>query len=121
MTREILIVEDNRDNRLLLCDILKDLDYTVKTATDGKEALDMLSASQPDLILMDMSLPLVDGWTIVQQLRQQPQFGHTPIIALTAHAMSTDRDRAFAVGCTDFLTKPIDIALLLTKVNQFLR
>src|SRR5947209_814196 len=117
----ILLVEDNEANRDSLSRHLKRKGYEVILAADGREGLAAARAGAPDLILMDMSLPLLDGWEATRQLKAAPETGLIPIIALTAHAMSGDREKALGAGCDDYDTKPIDLERLLTKVHALLR
>jgi two-component system cell cycle response regulator DivK len=117
----ILVVEDNRDNMMLIVDLLSSLEYTVIQATDGQEGVDTATAEKPDLILMDLSLPKMDGWTATKTIKANPDLASIPIIALTAHAMLGDRDRAIQAGCDDYLTKPIDFPQLMRKLGEYLR
>jgi len=117
----ILVVEDNRDNMELIVDILASLDHTVLQAVDGQQGLDMARAEKPDLILMDLSLPRMDGWTATSHIKADTQTQTIPVIALTAHAMVGDRERALAAGCDDYLTKPLNLGDLMAKLNQFLK
>lgn len=121
MGKQILVVEDNRDNLTFIVDVLTSLDYDVITAKNGVEgvvkALDIL----PDLILMDLSLPIKDGWTATQEIKSEPKAQHIPIIALTAHAMVGDRERAIEAGCDDYVTKPISLPELARKISQYLQ
>jgi two-component system cell cycle response regulator DivK len=116
MTETILLVEDNELNRDMLKRRLSRAGYTVITAGDGQQALDQLRATSPHVVLLDMNLPVKDGWTTCSEIRQDPAIADTPIIALTAHAMSADRDKAMAAGCDDYATKPIDFPDLLEKI-----
>ncbi len=116
----ILVVEDNRDNMTLIVDILSSLDFEVLEAFDGVEGLDIAAAQKPDLILMDLSLPRMDGWTATSRLKANPELKSIPVIALTAHAMVGDRERAMDAGCDDFLTKPINLSDLVSKLNEYL-
>jgi two-component system cell cycle response regulator DivK len=116
----ILVVEDNRDNLTLINDVLSSLEYEVLSAKDGEEALQSASAEKPSLILMDLSLPRMDGWTATQRLKSDPELAHIPVIALTAHAMIGDRERALAAGCDDYVSKPINIRELISKLRQLL-
>ncbi len=117
----ILVVEDNRDNMTLIVDVLSSLDYEVIQATDGQEGLDLAQSEKPDLILMDLSLPRVDGWAATRQLKADPVLKSIPVIALTAHAMIGDRERAIEAGCDDYITKPINLSDLMTKLGHFLK
>ncbi|GAB4569670.1 MAG: response regulator [Anaerolineae bacterium] len=116
----ILVVEDNADNRILLGDILSALEYTVIEAIDGEQGVRLAAEHVPDLILMDLSLPRVDGWTAAAQIKAKEELRHIPIIALTAHAMVGDREKALAAGCDDYITKPIDLLELQQKLRQYL-
>ena len=116
----ILIVEDNAENRDMLSRRLVRRGYAVSLAHDGQAALDFVQEHVPDLILMDMSLPVMDGWTASQTLKSRPTTSQIPIIALTAHAMASDRDRALAAGCDDFHAKPVDLAQLLAQMDRLL-
>jgi CheY-like chemotaxis protein len=93
----------------------------VLTAGDGREALDRMEAEQPALVLMDMNLPVVDGWTVCERVRANPRVAATPIIALTAHAMAEDRAQALDAGCDDYATKPVDFPALLDKIEALYR
>ena len=117
--RKILIIEDVEYNRDLLVQILED-DYAVLTATDGASGIEAATRERPDLILMDLSLPGVDGWEATRRLKAQPETEAIPVIALTAHAMQGDEERARACGCDDYLTKPIDEDQLFAKLGRHL-
>jgi CheY-like chemotaxis protein len=119
--QKILIVEDNELNRDLLSRRLRKKGFDISIAVDGVEAMQMLRIAPVDLILMDMNLPIQDGWTTCQQLKEEPQLCQIPIIALTAHAMSNDRERALLVGCSEYETKPIDFARLLGKIQELIQ
>ncbi|PJF39377.1 MAG: two-component system response regulator, partial [Phototrophicales bacterium] len=108
------------DNRVLIIDILESLNYEVKVAIDGEEGVALANSMKPDLILMDLSLPRMDGWTAAGQIKEIPALRHIPIIALTAHAMIGDRERALEAGCDDYITKPIDLRALTLKLQQYL-
>lgn len=116
----ILVVEDNRDNMTLIVDVLASLDYDVLQATDGEEGVRLTRTEKPDLVLMDLSLPRLDGWTATSQIKSDPQLKSIPVIALTAHAMLGDRERALEAGCDDYLTKPINLGELMDKINEYL-
>ena len=116
----ILIVEDNEMNRDMLSRRLQRKGYEVLLAFDGETGIDMARATSPDLILMDMSLPVMDGWEATRHLKADDTLKHIPIIALTAHAMANDRDKALAAGCNDYDTKPIDLPRLLAKMDALL-
>ncbi len=118
---KILLVEDNEMNRDMLSRRLDRKGYQVVFATDGKQGMEMARSEAPDLILMDMSLPLVDGWEATRQLKTAPETQAIPIIALTAHAMAGDREKALAAGANDYDTKPIELPRLLEKIQVLLR
>jgi CheY-like chemotaxis protein len=116
---KVLLVEDNEMNRDMLSRRLVRNGYDVVIAVNGQEGLDMAASERPDLILMDMSLPVLDGWEATRRLKADPGTASIPIIALTAHAMETDREKAMAAGCDDFDTKPIELPRLLEKMKAF--
>lgn len=117
---KILIVEDNEMNRDMLSRRLARKGYEIVLAVDGAECLRLAEAEAPSLILMDMSLPVIDGWEATRQLKGAPSTRAIPVIALTAHAMAGDRDRALAAGCDDYDTKPIEFPRLLGKIEALL-
>ena len=116
----VLLVEDNEMNRDMLSRRLARREYEVLVAVDGKEGVEMAGSEAPDLILMDMSLPVMDGWEATRQLKASPETKAIPIIALTAHAMSGDREKAMEAGCDDYDTKPIELPRLLAKMEALL-
>lgn len=116
----ILLVEDNEMNRDMLSRRLEKKGYTVIMAVDGREGIVLAEKHKPDLILMDMSLPEVDGWEATRQIKSNPATRAIPLIALTAHAMAGDREKAMEAGCDDYDTKPVDFARLLDKVEKAL-
>jgi len=116
-----LLVEDNEMNRDMLSRRLLRNGYEVVIAIDGGEGLAKARAESPDLILMDMSLPGIDGWEATRQLKAEPGTREIPVIALTAHAMSGDRQKALSAGCDDFDTKPVELPRLLTKIQALLQ
>ena len=116
----ILIVEDNEMNRDMLSRRLARKGYGVLIAVDGKMGIDVARTNVPDLILMDMSLPVMDGWEATRRIKADDALEHIPVIALTAHAMADDRDKAFEAGCDDYDTKPIDLPRLLGKIEALL-
>jgi CheY-like chemotaxis protein len=120
MPPRVLVVEDIEDNLVLITSLLEMADFTVVEARDGREAITQAKAHQLDLILLDMSLPEMDGWTVARTLRQMPEFASTLIVALTAHAMPGDRERTLDAGCDEFLTKPIDVPNFLPTINKIL-
>jgi len=117
----ILIVEDNELNRDMLSRRLQRRGYEVLLAVDGEDGLDMARANTPDLVLMDMSLPTLDGWEATRRLKADDVLRHIPVIALTAHAMANDRFKALAAGCDDYDTKPIELPRLLAKMEALLQ
>ncbi len=117
---KILLVEDNEMNRDMLSRRLSRKGYEVVIAVDGGQGVEMAHSENPDLILMDMSLPVKDGWTATRELKAEENTKHIPIIALTAHAMSGDREQALAAGCDDYDTKPIELPRLLGKIETLL-
>jgi two-component system, cell cycle response regulator DivK len=117
--KRILVVDDVEDNRELVALYLQE-DYEVVEAGDGREAIAIATEVLPDLILMDLSLPLLTGWEATGQLKQAEATKHIPIVALTAHAMDGDRDKALAAGCTDYMTKPVVRTELLEKVRTLI-
>lgn len=118
---KILLVEDNEHNRDMLSRRLRRKDYEVVIAVDGAEACVKARAEQPDLILMDMHLPVLDGWEATRQLKTEMATQATPIIALTADAMSGDREKALEAGCDDYETKPVDLPRLVQKMQALLQ
>ncbi|MFL5576578.1 MAG: response regulator [Gemmatimonadaceae bacterium] len=117
----ILLIEDDEMNRDSLTRLLRRRGYELLVAHDGVEGVAMGQSEMPDLILMDMSLPLLDGWEATRRLKAAPESQDIPIIALTAHAMAADREKALAAGCDDYDSKPIDLNRLLPKIEALLR
>uniref|UniRef100_B8HVV7 Response regulator receiver protein n=1 Tax=Cyanothece sp. (strain PCC 7425 / ATCC 29141) TaxID=395961 RepID=B8HVV7_CYAP4 len=117
---KILLVEDNEMNRDMLSRRLTRKGYDVTIAVDGQQGVELAHTQTPDLILMDMSLPVIDGWEATRQLKASSQTQAIPVIALTAHAMSGDREKALEAGCDDYDTKPIDLPQLLSKIEALL-
>ncbi len=117
---KILLVEDNYRNRNMLSRRLERRNYEVVIALDGESGLALAASEAPDLILMDMSLPVLDGWEATRRLKADAATQHIPVIALTAHAMSSDRDKALQAGCDDYDTKPIELPRLLEKMEALL-
>lgn len=117
---KILLVEDNEMNRDMLSRRLKRKQYEVVMAVNGGEGVEMTFSEQPDLVLMDMSLPVIDGWEATSQLKANPQTQKIPIIGLSAHAMAGDREKALESGCDDYDTKPIELTRLLGKIEALL-
>ena len=121
MMAKILLVEDNEMNRDMLSRRLKKKGFDVVMAFDGKRGVEMASEESPDIILLDMSLPVMDGWEAAKHLKANDATKSIPIIALTAHAMAGDRDKALGAGCDDYDTKPVDIKRLLEKIEGWLK
>ena len=117
---KLLIVEDNEMNRDMLSRRLQRRCFDIIIATDGGAGVAMARTERPDLILMDMSLPVIDGWEASRQIKADPATAAIPIIALTAHAMTSDRDKALQAGCNDYDTKPVDLPRLLGKIGTLL-
>ena len=118
---KILLVEDNEMNRDMLSRRLEKRGYTVAMAVDGSAGVAMAKSEMPGLILMDMSLPVLDGWDATRQIKADPVTAGIPIIALTAHAMESDRQKALAAGCDDFDTKPVELNRLLLKIEELFK
>ncbi len=118
--KKILLVEDNEMNRDMLSRRLQRKGYTVVIAIDGEQGVAMAQSERPDLILMDMSLPVLDGWQATRIIKAQSEIGSVPVIALTAHAMAGDQEKCFAAGCDDYDTKPVDLPRLLAKIEALL-
>jgi len=121
MMVKILVVEDNEMNRDMLTRRLQRRGYEVVIAVDGAEGLAMAQSESPALVLMDISLPVLDGWEATRRLKMAPETKSIPVIALTAHAMSGDRERCIEAGCDDFDTKPVEIARLVGKIEALLQ
>jgi two-component system, cell cycle response regulator DivK len=117
---KILLVEDNEMNRDMLSRRLERRGYQVVIAVDGQQGVDLAQAELPDIILMDMSLPVIDGWEATRRLKAMDAMKTVPVIALTAHAMSGDREKALEAGCDDYDTKPIELPRLLSKIEALL-
>jgi CheY-like chemotaxis protein len=117
---KVLLVEDNEESRDGLSRHLKRKGFEILVAVDGRQGVDLAGAETPDLILMDMSLPVLDGWEATRQLKAAPRTRGIPVIALTAHAMAGDRERTLEAGCDDYDTKPIEFPRLLAKIQALL-
>jgi two-component system cell cycle response regulator DivK len=117
---KILIVEDNEMNRDMLSRRLERRGFAIVMAVDGQQGVEMARSEKPDLILMDMSLPVMDGWAATQTIKADADLSKIPVIALTAHAMAGDREKAMGAGCDDYDTKPIELPRLLEKIGKFL-
>ena len=118
---KILLVEDNEMNRDMLSRRLEMEAYKVEFAVNGQEAIDKALSIKPDLILMDLNLPLINGWDATRAIKTRSETAHIPVIALTAHAFTEDREKALAAGCDDYDTKPVDFKRLQQKMNKFLK
>ena len=116
----ILLVEDNEMNRDMLSRRLARKGYRVLCAVDGEKGIEVARSDAPDLVLMDMSLPVIDGWEATRRMKADAALKHIPVIALTAHAMADDREKALEAGCNDYDTKPIELPRLLAKVEALL-
>jgi two-component system, cell cycle response regulator DivK len=116
----ILYIEDNSDNLKLISRVLTAYGFNIHGVTDGQAAFSFLEENTPDLILIDINLPGLDGYTITRQLRQMERFAHTPIIALTANVMKADRDKSIEAGCNGFIQKPVDVDALPGQIHHFL-
>ena len=119
--KRVLLVEDNELNRDMMVRRLSRAGHNVITAADGQEALDKMRSELPNVVLMDMNLPVLDGWTASRQAKADGALKHIPIIALTAHAMDVDRENALEAGCNDYATKPVDFPGLLIKIEKLTR
>ena len=120
MTKCILVVEDQEDNRQILRDLLQSADYEMIEAVDGAEALDAVAKRRPDLILMDIQLPILDGYEVTRRIRADPTMRTIPIIAVTSYALTGDEAKAREAGCDDYVTKPYSPRQLLAKVKGYL-
>ena len=117
---KVLLVEDNEMNRDMLSRRLVRRGYEVVFAVDGQQSIDMARSELPDVILMDMSLPVVDGWEATRRIKSDEMTRNVPVIGLTAHAMSSDRERAIEAGCDDYDTKPVELDRLIEKIERLL-
>ena len=120
MKKRILVVEDQEDNRQILRDLLATTDYEVMEAENGEEALAAVAKDRPDLILMDIQLPILDGYEATRRIKADPALNSIPIIAVTSYALSGDEEKARAAGCNDFVPKPYSPRQLLAKIRQYL-
>ncbi|QPC81744.1 response regulator [Phototrophicus methaneseepsis] len=118
--KRVLVVEDNEDNLTLMLDVLGSLELDVITATDGDQGVALAQQERPDLILMDLSLPRMDGWTATRIIKADETLRDIPVIALTAHAMVGDKERALQAGCDDYLPKPLNLKELAQKLSQYI-
>jgi CheY-like chemotaxis protein len=118
--KTVLLVEDNEDNRIVYSTILRHFGYTVTEALNGEDGIAKARSQRPDLILMDISIPIIDGWEATQVLKRDPETRDIPIIALTAHALASDREKAMEVGCDGYLAKPCEPRAVVAEVQRFL-
>jgi len=118
--KTVLLVEDNEDNRIVYSTILRHFGYNVTEALNGEEGIAKARSEKPDLILMDISIPIIDGWEATQVLKHDPETNDIPIIALTAHALASDREKAMEVGCDGYLAKPCEPRAVVAEVQRFL-
>jgi two-component system cell cycle response regulator DivK len=121
MSKRILVVEDQEDNRRILRDLLTSADYEILEAENGEEALTAAAKQRPDLILMDLQLPIMDGYEATRRIKADPTLTDVPVIAVTSYSLSNDRVKARAAGCDDFVPKPYSPRQLLAKIQQLLR
>ncbi|MFZ3137429.1 MAG: response regulator [Thermodesulfovibrionales bacterium] len=121
MPKKVLIVEDNEDNRELVVKVLRNKGYEIVQAADGEEALEKAVAERPDLILLDISLPKLDGYEVAKRLKSMEEFQEIPIIAFTAHAMKGDREKVIVAGFEGYISKPINVRELPDQVKSFIR
>ena len=120
MKRSILVIEDNEQNMYLIKYLLEDCGYEVRCASDGREGMEQAEAVRPDLILLDIQLPTMDGYTVARNLRRNPNLTDIPIVAVTSYAMPGDREKAMEAGCTGYIEKPIDPDTFEEQVKQYL-
>ena len=120
MSKRILVVEDQPDSRQIIRDMLAGTDYEIAEAENGKEALTAIAKQRPDLILMDIQLPIMDGYTATNQIKADPTLRSIPIIAVTSYALAGEEKKARAAGCDDYVTKPFSPRELLAKIRQYL-
>jgi CheY-like chemotaxis protein len=118
--KKILIIEDDEMSRDMLSRRLERRGYEIVAGVDGEQAVALACSERPDIILMDMSLPLMDGWEATRKIKEMPATKAIPVIALTSHAMAGDREKALAAGCDEYSTKPIDLQILLGLIEQFI-
>ena len=121
MTKKILVVEDQEDNRQILRDLLGATDYQMVEAENGQEALEAVAKHKPDLILMDIQLPVMDGYEATRRIKSNPEWKAIPIIVVTSYALSGDAEKARAAGCDDYVTKPYSPRQLLAKIREYLK
>ena len=120
MSKRILVVEDRPDNRQIIRDMLAPTDYEITEAEDGEKALEAIAKQRPDLILMDIQLPIIDGYTATRKIKADPALRSIPIIAVTSYALAVEEKKARAAGCDDYVTKPFSPRQLLAKIRQYI-
>ena len=120
MSKRILLVEDQADNRKIICDMLRGTDYEITEAENGEEALAAIAKQRPDLILMDIQLPIMDGYTVTRKIKGDPVLRSIPIIAVTSYALSGEEKKAREAGCDDYVPKPFSPRQLRAKIRQYL-
>jgi two-component system, cell cycle response regulator DivK len=121
LSKKILVVDDNQDSRELVVKVLKNKGYEMVEAVDGEEAIEKAIAERPNLILLDISIPKLNGYEVTQKLKGMEEFENIPIVALTAHAMKGDRKKALEAGCEGYITKPINVRELPAQVKSFIK
>jgi two-component system cell cycle response regulator DivK len=121
MSKRILVIEDQEDNRKIVRDLVTASGYELVEATTGEEGLELAESERPDLILMDIQLPGLDGYEVTRRIKAKPALSHIPIIAVTSYALSGDDKKAFAAGCDGYVTKPFSPRLLLAKIKEYLK
>jgi len=121
LPKKVLVVDDNQDSRELVVKVLKNKGYEMIEATDGEEAIEKAVGERPDLILLDISIPKLDGYEVTRRLKSREEFKETPIVALTAHAMKGDRAKALEAGCEGYISKPINVRELPAQVKSFIK
>jgi len=117
----IMVIEDDDDNMELIKFLLNKADYEVLTASDGHEGLKLVTEKKPDLVLLDLAIPGIDGWNLAKHIRENPDLADIPLVAVSAHALPRDREEAMESGCNGFLTKPLDIANFVSNMESYLK
>lgn len=117
----IMVIEDDDDNMELIKFLLNKADYEVLTASDGNKGLKLVTEKKPDLVLLDLAIPGIDGWNLAKHIRENPEIAHIPLVAVSAHALPRDRDEAMEAGCNGFLTKPLDVANFVANMESYLK
>lgn len=117
----ILVIEDDDDNMELIKFLLNKADYEVYTASNGHQGLELITSKNPDLVLLDLAIPGIDGWNLAKRIRGNPDIAHIPLIAVSAHILPRDRQEAIDAGCNGFLTKPLDVANFVTNMEAYLK